>query len=180
MVIKSNDSFTSYNSERLQYTQPIKYLLALFVNLFKICGRDLLHQLYIYIYIYIYRLIGQGGRVFANYPGDFKKWYLIPPCLALSDIRYVSRVKWCNPGKRVAPSPTPRCSSYWKGSLRIALDYSRHFTYFYIYIYIYIVQFDGDSNSIKSSWWIYFGGEYYCSNLRLVRWLFNCFSLVAE
>ena len=41
-----------------------------------------------------------------------KKWYLIPPCLTLSNIRYVSRVKWSNPQKGVAPSPTPRCSSY--------------------------------------------------------------------
>ena len=40
------------------------------------------------------------------------KWYLIPPYLTLSNIRYVSRVKWNNPGKGVAPSPTPRCSSY--------------------------------------------------------------------
>ena len=45
-----------------------------------------------------------------------KKWYLIPPCLTLSIIRYVSRVKWSNPWKRVTPSPTPWCSSYWKGS----------------------------------------------------------------
>ena len=37
-----------------------------------------------------------------------KKWYLIHSCLTLSIIRYVSRVKWSNPGKRVAPSPTPR------------------------------------------------------------------------
>ena len=50
------------------------------------------------------------------------KWYLIPPCLTLSNIRYVSRVKWSNPRKGVAPSPSPRCSSYWKGSLRVALD----------------------------------------------------------
>ena len=42
------------------------------------------------------------------------KWYLIPPCLTLSNIRYVSRVKWSNPGKGIAPSPTPRCSSYGK------------------------------------------------------------------
>ena len=41
-----------------------------------------------------------------------KKWYLIPPCLALSIIRYVSRVKWSNPGKEVAPSSTPLCSSF--------------------------------------------------------------------
>ena len=53
-----------------------------------------------------------------------KKWYLIPPCLTLSIIRYVSRVKWSNPRKGVAPSPTPWCSSYSKGSFRVALDYS--------------------------------------------------------
>ena len=28
-----------------------------------------------------------------------KKWYLIPPSLTLSNIRYVSRVEWSNPGK---------------------------------------------------------------------------------
>ena len=44
-------------------------------------------------------------------------------CLTLSIIRYVSRVKKSNPGKGVAPSPTPRCSSYRKGSLRVTLDY---------------------------------------------------------
>ena len=27
-------------------------------------------------------------------------------------IRYVSKVKWNNPRKEVAPSPTPRCCSY--------------------------------------------------------------------
>ena len=50
-------------------------------------------------------------------------WYL-------SNIRYVSRVKWSNPGKGEAPSPTPWCSSYWKGSLLVTLDYS-HQLYFY-------------------------------------------------
>ena len=54
-----------------------------------------------------------------------KKWYLIPPCLTFSDIRYVSRVKWSNPGKGVAHYPTPRCSCYWKGSLLFALDNGR-------------------------------------------------------
>ena len=49
--------------------------------------------------------------------------YLIPPCLTLSNIRYITRVKWSNSGKGVAPYPTPRCSSYWKGSLLVALDY---------------------------------------------------------
>ena len=34
-----------------------------------------------------------------------------------------SRVKWSNPGKGVVSSPTPQCSSYWKESLLVALDY---------------------------------------------------------
>ena len=60
-----------------------------------------------------------------------KKWYLMPPCLTLSIIRYGSRVKWSNPGNGVAPSPTPWCSSYRKGSLRVTLDYGRQL-YFYL------------------------------------------------
>ena len=41
-----------------------------------------------------------------------KKWYLISPCLTLSIIWYVSRVKWSNPKKGVVPFPTPQHSSY--------------------------------------------------------------------
>ena len=81
-------------------------------------------------FIYIYP-IGLMGGVFANGPGDqFKsyqrllKWYLIPLCLTLGTIRYVSRVKWINPWNGVMPSPTHWCSSYWKGNLWATLDYS--------------------------------------------------------
>ena len=59
------------------------------------------------------------------------KWYLISPCLTLSIIRYVSRVKWSNPWKGVAPSPTPRCRSYWKESLLVALNYGRQLIYYF-------------------------------------------------
>ena len=52
-----------------------------------------------------------------------KKLYLIPLCLTLSIIRYISRVKWSNPGKGVAPSSIPRRTSDWKRSFRVALDY---------------------------------------------------------
>ena len=38
-----------------------------------------------------------------------KKWYMMPPCLTLSIIRYRSRVKWVNPEKGVGPSLTLRC-----------------------------------------------------------------------
>ena len=52
-----------------------------------------------------------------------KKWYLMPPGLTLSFIRYRSRLKWSNPGKGVGPSHTPWCSSYWKGSFQVTFDY---------------------------------------------------------
>ena len=54
-----------------------------------------------------------------------KKCYFVPPCLTLSIIRYGSRVKWSNPVNGVAPFPTPRWSSYWKGNLRVAFDWGR-------------------------------------------------------
>ena len=41
------------------------------------------------------------------------------------------------PGKKVAPSPTLQCSSLWKGSLWVVLDYG-HQLYIYIWIYTYI------------------------------------------
>ena len=70
-----------------------------------------------------YWATGFMSRVFANDQGDqgsipglvipkTQKWYLMPPCLALSIIRYGSRVKWSNRRNGVAPSPTSRCSSY--------------------------------------------------------------------
>ena len=72
-------------------------------------------------------------RMFANGPGDLgsipgrvipktKKWFLMSLCLTVSIIRYVSRVKWNNPGKGVVPSSTPWCSGYRKGRLGVALD----------------------------------------------------------
>ena len=69
------------------------------------------------------RLIDLVDTEFANGPRDLGsisgrvipkplKLYLIPPCLTLNNVRYVSRVKWRNPGNGVAPSPTPLCHSY--------------------------------------------------------------------
>ena len=85
-------------------------------------------------------------RVFTNSPGDWvqsqvesyqrlKKWYLMPPCLTPSIIRYRSWLKWGNPEKGVAPSLTLWCSSYLKGSLQVIL-YSGRQLYWYIYLSI--------------------------------------------
>ena len=43
--------------------------------------------------------------------------------------------KWSNLGKEVAPFLTPQCSTYWKASLRVAVDYGSQLIYIYIYIY---------------------------------------------
>ena len=80
--------------------------------------------------------IGTMVRVFASGWGDqvelyqrLKKWYLMPPCLTLSIIRYRSRVKWSNLGKRVVPSPTPWCSSYRKGAFGSPFTKVANFTF---------------------------------------------------
>ena len=68
----------------------------------------------------------------------------MPPCLPFSIIIYVSMVKLSNPGNEVAPSPTLQCSSYWKGSFPVALDYGQPTT-FYVYTYpfwLYIMETD--------------------------------------
>ena len=64
---------------------------------------------------------------------------MIPPCLTLSNIRYTSRVKWSNCGKGVAPSPTPWCSSYWKGAFWSPLTTVANFTLLNVKFYCIIV-----------------------------------------
>ena len=71
-----------------------------------------------------------------------KKWYLMPPCLTLSIIRYGSRIKWSNPGKWETPSPTPWWSSYRKGAFELLSTNVANFT-LYIHIYIYIYNSSG-------------------------------------
>ena len=78
-----------------------------------------------------------GVQSWSSHTKDSKKWYLMPPCLTLSIIRYESRAKWSNL-KRASSSPIPWCWCYWKGSLRVALNYNQPTTTAYIYIYIYI------------------------------------------
>ena len=67
---------------------------------------------------------GTGAQSQVESYQKLKKRYLIPPCLTLSIMRCVLRVKCSNPGKGVTTSPTPRFSSYWKGSFLVALNYS--------------------------------------------------------
>ena len=101
--------------------------------------------------LYAFISIGLGVRVFANRPGDLgsipgrvipKTQKMVLDASLLNTQHYKVRIKGKVEQSRegVSPSPTPWCSSYRKGSLRVTLDYGRqlYFTYIYIYIYIYI------------------------------------------
>ena len=88
--------------------------------------------------------------MFANGPGDLgsipgrvilKTFKMVLDTSLLNTQQYKVRIegkKLSHPGKGVAPSPTSWCSSYWKGSLLVALVYVADFTLLTIYIYIYI------------------------------------------
>ena len=79
--------------------------------------------------------------VFANGPGSrglildraipkAEKLVLDVSLLGNQHYEVQSKVNWSNLGKEVVPSSTPRCSSYWKLTLRVALNYCRP-TYIY-------------------------------------------------
>ena len=88
------------------------------------------------MYIIVGRVFANGLRDQSSIPSRvLPKTQKMIFGLALSIIRYVSRLKWCNPGKGAALSLTPQCSSYWQGILRVALNYGCQLN---LYIYIYI------------------------------------------
>ena len=79
---------------------------------------------------------GLAVRVFANGPGDLgsipgrvipKTQKMVIDASLLNTQHYKVRIKGKVEQSRegVAPSPTPWCSSYRKGSLRVTLDYGR-------------------------------------------------------
>ena len=87
-------------------------------------------------FIYCLPDIGIMVRVFTNDPGNLgsipgwvipktQKMVLDAPLLNTQHYKVRIKGKVGNPGKGVAPSPTPWCSSYWKGSLRVTLNDGR-------------------------------------------------------
>ena len=55
----------------------------------------------------------------SSYTKDLK---MVLDAALLNTQHYKVKVKWSNPGNAVAPSPTPRFSSYGKGSLQVTLN----------------------------------------------------------
>ena len=85
-------------------------------------------------------------RVFTNCLGDLgsipgriipKTLKMVLDASLLNTQHYKIWIKWRNPGKGVVLFPTPWCSSYQKGSLRVTLDYGRQLYFLYIYIYYF-------------------------------------------
>ena len=87
-----------------------------------------------------HRLFGGVGRVSANGPGDLGS---IPGCVIpktskmvvdtflLNTPQYKVRIKGkVEPSRKgVAPSPTPRCSSYWNENHLVSLVYGRQLNF---------------------------------------------------
>ena len=65
----------------------------------------------------------------SNPPQRLKKGYLMPPCLALSTIRYGSRVKWSNQWNRVEPSLHLSIVAIKKGAFGSPSTKVANFTY---------------------------------------------------
>ena len=102
---------------------------------------------------YIVSDIGLAVRVFANGPGDLgsipgrvipKTQKMVLDASLLNTQHYKVRIKGKVEQSRegVAPSPTPWCSSYRKGSLRVTLDYGRQ-----LYFYLYSIESSSSSSS---------------------------------
>ena len=66
----------------------------------------------------------------SSHTKDSKKWYLMPPCLTLSIIRYGSRVKWSNPGKELRPPLHLGVVAIEKGAFGSPSTMVANFTYF--------------------------------------------------
>ena len=87
--------------------------------------------------------IGLAVRVFTNGPGDLgsipgwvipktQKMVLDASLLNIQHYKVLIKGKVEQSREGVAPSPTPWCSSYRKGSLRVTLDYGRQLYLLYM------------------------------------------------
>ena len=94
------------------------------------------------------RWLATRGSIPCQVLPKTQKWFLMPPCLIFSFLRYGLRVKWFNPGKGVAPSPTSRyCSFYKKGALGSPSTTVSNFTYFFS-VNLFICLFNSTISSL--------------------------------
>ena len=109
------------------YTHTTTHTLSLSLSL------SIYLSIYLSLSLFLSLSLSLMGRVLTNDPGDLGsipghvisktiKMVLDTPLLNTQQYKVVSRVKWSNTGKRVAASPLPWSSSYWKKSLQFTFD----------------------------------------------------------
>ena len=87
-----------------------------------------------------YSIITLCNRVFFNRPGDrgsipgrviqkTQKMVLDAALLNTQHYKISIKGKWSNPENGVAPSPSARCKSYWKGNVWVTLDWGHALWY---------------------------------------------------
>ena len=98
--------------------------------------------LYACVYAYVYASVRQwSGRPGFNPKSSHTKDSKMVPDVGLlssqhNKVRIKGKVEQTRKG--VAPSLTSWCSSYWKGSLRVTLDYDRQI-YLCVYMHMYFM-----------------------------------------
>ena len=65
------------------------------------------------------------GSVLDRVIPKIKKMVLETSLLNIQHYKIWIKGKMSNPGKGIVPSAAPQCSSYWKESFRVALDYGQ-------------------------------------------------------
>ena len=118
-----------WSAEMKHTTWHILFLLVYYNNI-QFSSWDLMTHSYLKIHENIVMMV----KVFAKSPGDLcsipgqvipKTQKMILDTSLLDPQHYKVVVKWSNPGKWVAPAPTPWCRTCRKGSLRVILVYGR-------------------------------------------------------
>ena len=66
--------------------------------------------------------IGEHSNHYVNWHTKDLKNGVWPSLFCIQHYKVMIYGNSSDPGKGVAPSPTPHCSSYWKGSLQVTLD----------------------------------------------------------
>ena len=109
-----------------------------------------LHSIYIYIYIYIYIVLVAfygissivGNLRAGSNPGCIirktQKMVVDASLFNIHPYKICLKVNVKQSRERSCAFPTPRCSRYWKESLRVALNRGCHL-YLLYYIYIYMI-----------------------------------------
>ena len=120
-LLNAKSIFIHINSSISNNSVPHKYIFCL--HTFKCQDSSISNNSVQYKYN---RAISQVSRLFTNDPRDRgsipgRVVSMLLEAALLNTQHYKVSVKWSNPENEVAPSPTLRYGSYWKGILRVTL-----------------------------------------------------------